>query len=69
MLPICFFPARAKRDAERYLKTGGGPKPSTTNAAEEAILQAMEGRPGLEGLDNFTDSSDLGKCTGNKINN
>ncbi|XP_061167537.1 uncharacterized protein LOC133176430 [Saccostrea echinata] len=42
-------------------KTGGGPKPPSSTPVEQAILDTLEGRPSLQGLDSGFDSGELEK--------
>lgn len=37
-------------------KTGGGPKPASPTPVEQAVLESLEGRPSLQGLENGFDS-------------
>ena len=36
--------------------TGGGPAPPPLTAAEEAMTQSLEGRPGVHGIDGALDT-------------
>nr|XP_034333804.1 uncharacterized protein LOC117691580 [Crassostrea gigas] len=40
-------------------KTGGGPKPQSPTPIERAVIDSMDGRPSLQGLDSGIDTGDV----------
>ncbi|XP_062598670.1 uncharacterized protein LOC134260103 [Saccostrea cucullata] len=51
--------AKDKLSQMKRPKTGGGPKPPSPTPVEQAMLNTLEGRPSMQGLDSGFDSGDM----------
>eukprot|EP00105_Crassostrea_gigas_P003557 XP_011416451.1 PREDICTED: uncharacterized protein LOC105320277 [Crassostrea gigas] len=51
--------AKDKISQMKRPKTGGGPKPQSPTPIERAVIDSMDGRPSLQGLDSGIDTGDV----------